>query len=68
MDNTKKPLRGAAAFTHALKEYGNDISMEAGLKRYGMEQKREGFQQGIDYALQKLSFTERLLGRQINRK
>lgn len=66
MKNSKVPLRGAAAFTHALKQYGHGVSMEAGLKRYGIEQKREGFQQGVSYALQKLSLTERILGRRIN--
>ena len=42
--------------------------MEAGLRRFGNEQKREGIQIGINYALQRLSLAERILGRQINRK
>ena len=49
MANTGKPLKGAAAFTHRLKEYGGGVSMEAGLRRFGSEQKREGIQIGINY-------------------
>lgn len=65
MANTGKPLKGAAAFTHRLKEYGEGVSMEAGLRRFGSEQKREGIQIGINYALQRLSLAERILGRQL---
>ena len=68
MTKTGKPLKGCAAFTHRLKEYGGGISMEAGLRRFGNEQKREGIQIGINYALHRLSLAERILGRQINRK
>ena len=68
MGNTGKSLKGAAAFAHLLKEYGGGVSMEAGLRRFGNEQKREGIQIGIDYALQRLSLAERIPGRQINRK
>ena len=68
MVNKGKPLKGAAAFTHRLKEYGGGVSMEAGLRRFGNEQKREGVQIGINYALQRLSLAERILGRRINRK
>lgn len=68
MVNKGKPLKGAAAFTHWLKEYGGGVSMEAGLRRFGNEQKREGIQIGINYALQRLSLAERILGRRINRK
>lgn len=67
MGNLDKPLKGAAAFTHRLKEYGGGVSMIAGLKRFGSEQKKEGFQSGINYALSHLSLLERILGRQIKR-
>ncbi len=62
---SKKILKGAAATTHGLKEYGHGISMEAGLKRLQAESRRDGFQQGVNYALQRLSLTERILGRQL---
>jgi len=57
-------LRGAAAFTHKLKEYGYGKSMEAGVRRLATESKREGFEQGVNYALQRMSVFERLIGRQ----
>jgi|GEM_PF-3144496 hypothetical protein len=61
---SNKNLKGAASTTHRLKEYGHGISMEVGLKRLQAESKREGFQYGVNYALQNLSFFERVLGRQ----
>ena len=62
-----KILRGAPVTTHGLKEYGYGKSMEAGLRRLRAESKREGFQLGVNYALQKLSLAERILGRQIRK-
>lgn len=53
---SNKNLKGAASTTHRLKEYGHGISMEVGLKRLQAESKREGFQYGVNYALQNLSF------------
>ncbi len=66
--NENKKLKGAAAITHRLKEYGYGRSMEAGLKRLAVESRREGFQQGVDFALNRLSLAERILGHQIKRK
>jgi hypothetical protein len=62
---SNKILKGAAVTTHGLKEYGYGINMQAGLKRLRAESKREGFQQGVNYALQRLSLAERILGRQL---
>ena len=61
-------IQGAAAFTHALKEYGGGKSMAAGVQRIKKESKQEGFQIGISYALQRLSLIERVMGREIGRK
>ena len=61
-------LRGAPVTTHGLKEYGYGKSMVAGLERLTRESRqagqREGFQQGIQDALQRMSVLERLVGRQ----
>lgn len=62
-----KNLRGAAAITHALKEHGNG-SMVNGIKRIANESRQQGFQQGVNYALQRLSLLERILGRPIASK
>ena len=62
-----KNLRGAAAITHALKEHGNG-SMVNGIKRIANESRQQGFQQGVNYALQRLSLLERILGRPITSK
>ena len=62
-----KNLRGAAAITHALKEHGNG-SMVNGIKRIANESRQQGFQQGVNYALQRLSLLERILGRPITNK
>lgn len=59
-------LRGAAAITHALKEHGNG-SMANGIKRIASESRQQGFQQGVNYALQRLSLLERILGRTITK-
>lgn len=60
-------VQGASAFTHALKEYGGGKSMEAGVKRIAKESKQQGFQQGVNYTLQRMSLLERLLGYQIKK-
>lgn len=60
-------LLGAAAFTHALKEHGNG-SMVNGVKRIANESRQQGFQQGVNYALQRLSLLERIVGHQITNK
>lgn len=62
---SNKILKGAPVTTHRLKEYGHGISMEAGLKRLQAESKRDGFQQGVNYALRSLSLAERILGRRL---
>jgi hypothetical protein len=59
----KKELKGAAAITHRLKEYGYGQSMEAGLQRLELEGEKKGFQLGINYALHSLSLKERIMGR-----
>ena len=63
-----KGLHGAPVITHKLKEYGFGKSMVAGLERLTKESRqagqREGFQQGVQYALQRMSVLERLVGRQ----
>ena len=59
-------IQGASAFTHALKEYGGGKSMVEGVKRISTENRQQGFQQGVNYALQRLSLAERILGRQLN--
>ena len=58
-----KRLPPAAEFTHALKEYGGGKSMADGVKRIAKESQQKGFQQGVTYALEKLSLIERLTGR-----
>lgn len=64
-----KVLHGAPITTHGLKEYGLGKSMVAGLERLAKESRqagqREGFQQGVQFALQRMSVIERLLGRQL---
>ncbi|MBQ8312959.1 MAG: hypothetical protein IJX84_07140 [Clostridia bacterium] len=62
-----KTVKGAAMITHVLKEYGNGKSMVDGIKRIAVEQRQQGFQQGVNYALQNLSFVERLVGRSFKR-
>lgn len=65
----RKTLHGAAAITHSLKEYGLGKRMVAGLERLTQESRRagqqEGFEQGIQFALQRMSVIERLLGRKL---
>ena len=61
-------VQGASAFTHALKEYGGGKSMAEGVKRIAKENRQQGFQQGVNFALQRLSLAERLLGRQMKHK
>ena len=41
--------RGAAAFTHALKEYGGGKSMAAGVQKIRKESKQEGFRIGVKF-------------------
>ncbi len=41
-----KPLRGAPAITHALKEYGVDHTMLGGIRRLADESYNGGFQDG----------------------
>ena len=65
MSKTGK-TQGAAAFTHALKEYGGGKSMAAGIKRIASEEKRKGFEEGIAYAFKRTTLLERLLGRTLN--
>jgi len=60
-------IQGASAFTKALKEYGGGKSMADGLKRVANEQRQQGFQQGVNYALKRLSLIERLTGHQIKK-
>ena len=60
-------IQGASAFTKALKEYGGGKSMEDGLKRVATEQRQQGFQQGVRYALNNLSLLERVIGRPFKR-
>ncbi|MGN0753513.1 MAG: hypothetical protein ACI4ME_03570 [Aristaeellaceae bacterium] len=57
-------LKGASKLTHALKEYGGK-SMADGIKRIATEQRQQGFQQGVKYALCKMSILERLVGHPI---
>lgn len=64
--SSNKPLKGAAAITHRLKEYGHG-HMEQGLKRLARESQKKGFQQGVQYTLNNLSFIERLLGHQFKK-
>ena len=60
-------MKGASLFTHALKEYGGGKSMADGIKRIAVEQRQQGFQQGIEYALRKMSILERLIGHPFKR-
>ena len=59
-----KNPKGAAQIAHNLKVYGG--SMRGGLERLERESRnkgrREGFNQGMDYALHKLSLFERVFG------
>lgn len=68
MDNE---LKGAAAITHGINEYGGNKGMQEGLKKMTIDSRRagqqEGFQQGVNYALQNLSLLERVLGHRIKR-
>lgn len=63
-------LKGASLIAHNLKEYGG--SMQGGLERLSKESrkagKQEGFQQGVNFALNKLSLLERITGRQFGKK
>ena len=64
-----KVLHGAPVTTHGLKKYGLGKSMVAGIERLVKESRQEGqlegFQQGVQFALQRMSVIERLLGRQL---
>lgn len=65
-----RPLRGAPLIAHRLKKYGG--SMQGGLERLAKESrnegKREGFQQGVQYALSELNILERIIGHKIGKK
>lgn len=43
----EKKLHGAAAFTHALKEYGGGKSMVEGVKRIARESRDQGRLEGV---------------------
>ena len=58
--------RGASSITHRLKAYSGGKSMRAGIEKLALEQRQQGFKQGVDYALRKLSLLERILGRRLN--
>lgn len=57
-------LKGASMITHALKEYGGK-SMADGIKRIAAEQRQQGFQQGVEYAMRNMNILERLVGHPI---
>lgn len=66
-----KELKGSAKVTHSLKEYGNGQSMKKGIQRLMIESReagqREGFQQGVQFALQRMTLLQRLFGGKIRR-
>jgi len=66
-----KVLKGAAAITHGINEYGGNKGMLEGLKKMTADSRRagqqEGFQRGVNYALQNLSLLERVLGHRIKK-
>ena len=66
-----KLLKGAADITHSINEYGGNNGMREGLKKIAADSRRsgqqEGFQRGINYALQKLSLLERIAGHPFRR-
>ena len=41
-------VKGASFFTHALKEYGGGKGMADGIKRIALEQRQQGFRQGME--------------------
>lgn len=60
-------VKGASFFTHALKEYGGGKGMADGIKRIALEQRQQGFRQGMEYALQHMNLFERLIGHPLKR-
>ena len=66
-----KALKGAASITHRINEYGGNKGMNIGLEKLSSDSwragKQEGFQQGVNYALQNLSLWERVFGHRIKK-
>ncbi len=62
-----KKLKGAAAFTHFLKEYGGGKSMEAGVQRIAEENWlvgcKTGYKRGFNDAVKRL---KEIMSKEIN--